>query len=125
MLDMRGLYEQIDPTNWVLITGSQPVPSAFYCTRISANMDWINSVINFEAGDDLQSPSIQVVSNGVQISFATASERSYRVLSSTDLASDVWTTFTNDVQGTGEIVSIVDTNAGAFPQRFYRLEFAQ
>jgi len=125
MLDMRGLYEQIDPTNWVLITGYQPVPSAFYCTRISANMDWINSVINFEAGDDLQSPSIQVVSNGVQISFATASERSYRVLSSTDLASDVWTTFTNDVQGTGEIVSIVDTNAGAFPQRFYRLEFAQ
>lgn len=125
MVDGRGLFELVDSTNGELRAGSQPAPSAFYCTRISANMDWISSVINFEAGDDLQDPSIQVVSNGVQISFATASERSYLVLSSTDLASDVWTTLTNDVQGTGEIVSIVDTNAGALPQRFYRLEFAQ
>ena len=125
MLDMRGLYEQFELTNWVFITGSEPVPSAFYCTRISANIDWINSVIDFKAGDDLQTPSIQVVSNGVQISFATSSERSYLVLSSTNLASGVWTMFTNDVQGTGGIVSFVDTNAGVLRQRFYRLEFAQ
>ena len=82
-------------------------------------------MIDFKAGDDLQTPSIQVVSNGVQISFATSSERSYLVLSSTNLASGVWTMFTNDVQGTGGIVSFVDTNAGVLRQRFYRLEFAQ
>jgi hypothetical protein len=125
MLDMRGLYEELDPTDWVFISGPQPVPSAFYCTRISANMDWISSVINFEAGDDLQTPSVQVVSNGVQISFATSSERSYLVLCSTDLGSGAWTTFTNGVEGTGGTVSIVDTNAGILRQKFYRLEFAQ
>jgi hypothetical protein len=125
IMDGRGLFELVDSTNGVLRTGSQPVPSAFYCTRVSANMDWISSVIDFETGDDLQTPSVQVISNGVQISFATAAERSYLVLSSSDLASDVWTTFTNDVPGTGGIVSIVDTNAGALPQQFYRLEFAQ
>jgi len=125
MLDMRGLYEQVDPTNWVLVSGPEPVSSAFYCTRISANLDWISSVINSEAGDDLQAPLVQVVSNGVQISFATSSERSYLVLCSTNLDADEWTTFTNGVAGTGGTVSLVDTNANALPPRFYRLEFAQ
>jgi hypothetical protein len=125
MVDDRGLFELVDSTNWVARAGPQPVPSSFYCTRISANMDWISSVIDFEPGDDLQTPSIQVTSNGVQLSFATALGRSYLVLASTNLASGVWTTFTNGVPGTGGIVSVVDTNAGTFPQRFYRLEFTQ
>ena len=125
MLDTRGLYEQVDPTNWVLVGGPEPVPSAFYSTRISANMDWISSVINSEAGDDLPAPAVQVVSNGVRISFATSSERSYAVLSSTNLAGDEWMTLTNGVPGTGGTVSLVDTSAGTLPPRFYRVEFAQ
>jgi hypothetical protein len=55
LTDLRGLFQQTGSgaTNWIFINGPQPIPSAFYSTRISANLDWITSVIGTEQGDDL------------------------------------------------------------------------
>jgi hypothetical protein len=51
LTDLRGLFQQAGtgPTDWIFINGPQPVPSAFYSTRISANLDWITSVIDVDS----------------------------------------------------------------------------
>jgi hypothetical protein len=51
LTDLRGLFQRTGPgpTDWIFINGSQPVPSAFYSTRISANLDWIGSVIDVDS----------------------------------------------------------------------------
>lgn len=123
LLDARGLYQEVASV-WQFISGPQPIPSGFYSTRISANLDWINSVINYEPGADLQIAGIQVVGNDVQVSFNT-SNRLYYVQSNTNLTSGTWTTFTNNIQGTGGIVSVLDTNAASLPGRYYRVGLAQ
>ena len=124
LLDVRGLFEELSPGNWQFMSGPQPIPSGFYSTRISANLDWIDSVINFEPAGDLQIVGIQVVGNDVQVSFNT-SNRLYYVQSNTNLTGGTWTTFTNNVPGTGGIVSVLDTNAASLPGRFYRVGLVQ
>lgn len=121
LVDSGGLFEEVGATNWVFHPDTaQDTPSSFYSTRISANLAWINSVIDFAAASDLQIKGVQVIGNDVQVSFATTN-RLYFVQRSGDLASGIWTTFTNNVQGTGGIVSILDTNAASLPKRFYRV----
>jgi hypothetical protein len=45
LFDARGLYfASAPPTNWTLVTGSRPVPSGFYVTRVSARAGWIDSI---------------------------------------------------------------------------------
>jgi hypothetical protein len=117
---MGGLYVG-SGTNWQFITNqSADIPSSFYSTRISADLAWINSVIDFLPGDDLQITGIQAIGNDVSISFAITN-RLYYVQRIDDLAGGMWTTFTNNVPGTGGIVSVLDTNVVSFPQRFYRV----
>lgn len=126
LLDIRGLYQNVQPGVYTFISGPQPVPSAFYCTRISANMDWINSVINFTPGNDLKITSITTVGNDVQVSFSTGpTNRLYTIQSTTNLTSGAWTTITNSVPGTSGIVSVLDANAAAQPRRFYRVGLVQ
>jgi len=121
LLDKRGLYEEIQGV-YTFISGPQPIPSAFYSTRISANLEWINSVINFNAGSDLKITSITTVGNDVHVNFSTGpTNRLYTVQSTTNLASAAWTTVTNSVPGVNGIVSVVDPNAASQPQRFYRV----
>lgn len=120
LLDVRGLFQQVTPGNWQFMSGPQPIPSAFYSTRVSANLAWINSVVDFAPASDLQITGVQIIGSDVQISFATTN-RLYFVQRSGDLASGIWTTFTNNVQGTGGIVSVLDTNAASLPKRFYRV----
>ena len=50
LLDVGGLYVG-GGTNWDFITNEvYDIPSGFYSTRISANLAWINSVIDFLPG---------------------------------------------------------------------------
>lgn len=120
LMDAGGLYVG-SGTNWEFITNTGPdVVSGFYCTRISANLAWINSVIDYLPADDLQIEAMQVTGNDVSISFATTN-RLYYVQRSDDLNSGTWTTFTNNVPGTGGIVSVIDVNAATLTNRFYRL----
>jgi hypothetical protein len=44
MFDKRGLYEG-QGTSWTLISGPDPVPASAYATRISSNLDFINTSI--------------------------------------------------------------------------------
>lgn len=44
LFDARGFYS-MDAGNYILISGSAPVPSGFYATRISSRLSWILSVI--------------------------------------------------------------------------------
>lgn len=122
MMDVGGFYVGSDADGWTFFTNQfTDIPSGFYCTRISANLSWINSVIDFLPGDDLLITAIQQASNDVSVSFATANNRLYYVQRTDDLASGAWTTFTNDVPGTGGIVSVIDINAATLSNRFYRL----
>lgn len=121
LLDVGGLYVG-GGTNWEFVTNMvADIPSGFYSTRISANFAWINSVIDFLPGDDLGISRVQQAGNDISVAFVTASNRFYYVERNDDLAGGVWTTFTNSVLGTGGIVSVLDTNAVDFPQRFYRV----
>ncbi len=46
LLDMGGFYVQ-GATNWIYVPQqSYDQPSSFYSTRVSANLSWINGVIN-------------------------------------------------------------------------------
>lgn len=126
MIDARGFYEEIGSGNWVLQppTNATPIPSAFYSTRISANLDWIQSVINFDLGPDLQVGNVQISGNDVQISIATGSNRVYYV-DSAGGPGGPWSTIISNVPGTGGIVTVTDTNAVASPPRFYRVGLSQ
>ncbi|HUJ11715.1 MAG TPA: hypothetical protein VL171_17025 [Verrucomicrobiae bacterium] len=121
VMDAGGLYVG-SGTNWEFFTNTAAdIPTGFYSTRISANLGWINSVIDFLPGDDLQFTAIQPSGNDVDISFATESNRLYYVEYTDDLSSGSWTIFTNNVPGTGGIVSVVDPNAAGLTNRFYQL----
>jgi len=122
MMDVGGLYVGSDAHGWTFYPNQvTDIPSGFYSTRISANLAWINSVIDFLPGDDLQFTSIETVGNDVSISFATGLNRRYYVEHIDDLPSGAWTIFTNNVPGTGGIVTVIDANAAILSNRFYRL----
>jgi hypothetical protein len=130
LLDYGGLYVITNisgtVTNWAFVPNqSADYPTSFYSTRISTNVAWINSVIDFLPGDDLQITAIEAVGDDISISFASGSNRLYHVDSNDDLVSGTWTTFTNNVPGTGGIVSVLDTNAATLPERYYRLGLIQ
>jgi hypothetical protein len=109
--------------NWQLFT--QHYAAQFYCTRVSSRISWINSIINYEPGTDLLVTATQVLGTGAQINLSTGSNRLYRVDYISDLVTGVWTTVTNNVAGTGGIVTITDPGAGGQPERFYRVAIVQ
>ena len=52
VFDARGYYEQDDHGAFYLVTGSQNVPTAFYSTRVSQHLAWIETTI----GNDPAAP---------------------------------------------------------------------
>lgn len=62
IFDQGGLYQR-QGTNWVL-TPDLPFdqPGSFYATRISSNLDWINSVLSSTAPGD-SAPTLQSATN--------------------------------------------------------------
>jgi hypothetical protein len=125
LLDMGGLYEG-EGTNWTYIApGPHDIPSGFYSTRVSAHLDWISGVINFQPGSDLQITSFETAGNDVLVHLATGTNRLYHVDRRDTLDASSWTTFTNNVPGTGGIVTVIDAGAAVLPQRFYRVGLDQ
>jgi hypothetical protein len=125
LVDVRGLFEEVSDGSWQFMSGPRPIPSAFYSTRISANLDWIEDVINFNLGPDLQVDGVWVDGNDARISFATGSNRVYYIQSAGDFANGPWSTIISNVPGTGGMVTVIDTNAVASPPRFYRVGLSQ
>jgi hypothetical protein len=125
MLDYGGVYLGGDGS-WALVN-NQPAdsPAYFLSTRISERVAWINSVINYEPGPDLQITGNQIVGADEQINLSTGSNRLYRVDYTSDMVTPMWATLTNNLPGTGGIVTIVDPGAASQPQRFYRVTIVQ
>ena len=114
LFDMGGLYIG-EGTSWTYITNQvDDIPSAFFSTRISANCAWIYSVLQQITGLERTGPD-------VRISFRSVPNAKHRIEYKNDLAASEWTNLTNNVAGTGGILSIVDSNAASLPQRFYRV----
>ena len=121
LMDRGGLFQQ-NGTNWTFIpnTGTDN-PSGFYSTRVSSHIAWINSVINFQPGIDLRITAIQRASTNILISFATGSNKVYRVDWRNDLATGAWATLTSGIVGNGGIMTVTNFGAAVQPKRFYRL----
>jgi hypothetical protein len=117
LIDYYHLYVQ-EGTNWVYQTGHSN--GAFYCTRVSPRVSWINSVINYNLGNDLGISSVQIVGSDAQISLITASNRFYRVDYTTNLVTAIWTTLTNNIPGSTNIVTVTDPGGASQPARYYR-----
>ena len=117
VLDYFHLYV-LSGTNWVQIT--QHESGGFACTRVSARISWINSIINYNLGNDLGITGLQTVGGDALINLITGSNRFYRVDYTTNLVSAIWTTLTNNIPGTGGVVTVTDPGAASKTNRFYR-----
>ncbi len=114
LFDMGGLYIG-GGTSWTLITNEvDDIPSAFFSTRISANQAWIYNVLQ-------QITGIEGTGQDVQISFSSVPYVHHRMEYKNALTESTWTTLTNNIAGTGNIISITDSNAATLPKRFYRV----
>ena len=120
IMDSGGLWFAI-PNGWAgYVDDPTDYPSSFYSTRISAHVNWINSVINFEPGKDLRIAALRVVRANCRVSLLTGSNRLYRVEHCSDLATGIWTTVTNNLVGNGGTVTVTDPGAAKQPKQFYR-----
>jgi len=114
IFDARGYYMSDDGTTFTQITGDNPVPTGFYCSRISSELGWIESVIDPTGDPDHDgmpnlleyalhsNPIVSDASNLPQVGrednfltltytqVTTATDISYVVEQSSDLVS--WTT---------------------------------
>lgn len=122
LVDEGGLYAANSTGGWTFVTNqAADIPGYFQSSRVSAHIAWINSIINFLPGYDLQITNVAPVGADIQISLATGSNRFYLVQSTTDLVTGTWTTVTSNLAGNGGIVTVIDTNAATQPKRFYRV----
>jgi hypothetical protein len=69
--------------------------------------------------------SIQAVPPDVQISFSTSGGgATYGVAYTTNFVNAIWTTLTNNISGTGGIITVTDPGAALLPQRYYKAYLA-
>jgi hypothetical protein len=126
IMDSGGIWFRIGPKSWAGYEDDPTdYPSSFYSTRVSTHVDWINSVINFQPGQDLRITGIRFFRATAQITVWTGSNRLYRVDHCSDLATGVWTTVSNNVVGNGGAVTITDPGAPIRPKQFYRAVLLQ
>lgn len=68
-----------------------------------------------------QITSLVIAGPDEKISFTTTNGVSYSVEYKDDLVSGSWRTLTNNISGTGGVVTIMDSTAAELPRRFYRV----
>jgi hypothetical protein len=126
IMDVSGLYIANGVGGWQFFP-NQPtdIPTGFYSSRVSEHVTWINSVINFQPGSDMQITNIAPVGANIHISLSTGSNRLYLVQRTSDLATGSWTTVTNNLVGNGGTVIAIDPGATTQPKRFYRVQLLQ
>ena len=114
------------PDTWELDHGFDPNNAAD--ALLDFDGDGFTNLQEYVAGTDPRQPTSRlsvrpvVSGNDVQIIFPTVSGKVYRVERTNDLSIANWTTFTGDVIGTGNEVTVTDSGAtSSFGKRFYRL----
>ena len=127
LVDQSGLYTSDGPGYpWTFITNQvADIPGYFFVSRVSAHINWINSVINFQPGPDLRITNIAPAGADIHISLSTGSNRLYLVQRTTDLVTGTWTTVTSNLVGNGGIVIAIDPGATMQPRQFYRVQLLQ
>jgi hypothetical protein len=68
-----------------------------------------------------QITSLVITGSDVKISFTTTNSVFYSVEYSTNLVAGSWNILTNNIPGTGGIVTFTDSGAAILPQRFYKI----
>jgi hypothetical protein len=127
LVDQGGLYTSDGPGYpWTFTTNQvADIPGYFFVSRVSAHINWINSVINFQPGPDLRITNVAPAGADIHISLSTGSNRLYLVQSTSDLVTGAWSTVTNNLVGNGGIVIAIDPGATTQPKRFYRVQLLQ
>jgi uncharacterized repeat protein (TIGR01451 family) len=86
----------------------------------------------YQAGTDPLDPAsvliitaVQITGADVRLRFKSAVGHSYSLESTTDPASNLWTTVVDNVPGTGGTVEVIHTHGFAQGERFYRVRLRQ
>ena len=126
LVDQGGLYALNSTGGWTFVTDQMADdPGYFFVSRVSAHINWINSVINFQPGPDMRITNIAPAGADIHISLSTGSNRLYLVQRTSDLATGSWTIVTNNLIGNGGTVIAIDPGATTQPRRFYRVQLLQ
>jgi lysophospholipase L1-like esterase len=64
---------------------------------------------------------IHLTGTNVVLSFSTVSNQSYIIEERDDLLAGAWTTLTNNIAGTGGVITASDSPPASLPERFYRV----
>ena len=99
---------------------------------LDADGDGVNNLMEYLADTNPRNPAsvLRITSlarsgQNVIISFPTSAQKRYRAEWTPDLVGGTWTTFADNVAGTGSSVQITDSNAIAAGRRFYRVVVLQ
>jgi glucose/arabinose dehydrogenase len=97
-------------------------------TNADTDGDGLTNLQEFRAGTDPTNSlsALRVTATGPNnahwdITFPTVSNKLYRVESTDEMTNTTWNTVAGNLPGTGNPLTITDTNAAAYPQRFYRI----
>ena len=72
-------------------------------------------------GDTLQLSTLARDADGARFRFPTAAGRKYRLEGTADLASGEWTVLLDHIEGGGEVLELLDTEAATLARYFYRI----
>jgi spore coat protein A len=75
----------------------------------------------FEVVPPPEFTSIRRLGGDIQLNFKPTTNRLHFIERKNDLNSGSWMNFTNNIPGTGAIISVSDPGAAAQPKRFYRI----
>ncbi len=83
--------------------------------------EFLSSTNPHNAGSALRVTNIQRAGNDLTVNFTSASNRLYQVETTTNLVGGVWSLFTNNISGTGNILAVIEAGAVVGTNRFYRV----
>ncbi len=114
------------PDDWESQYGLNPTNAAD--ATLDPDGDGFSNLQEFQAGTDptnaasaLRIASVAALGTNVVVSFTSVAGKLYRFESAENLVTNVWTTVTNNVHGTGAIVPVTDLGAASLTNRFYRV----
>jgi hypothetical protein len=90
--------------------------------QISFHGSFINNGVVLTSGLVPTVTTFRVVGPNVRITFTTVAGKSYTVETNSDLAAGGWTTWTNNIAGSGTPVTLTNFGGASLPRRFYRVK---
>jgi hypothetical protein len=123
LFDVGGLFVG-DSASWYFVANqTADVPSAFYATRISRRIAWIDCVLASTTGVNsvLRVTSAQRIGMDMAVQFTTVAGCRYQLQINDRLEGGSWINRGGVITGTGATTSAIDVGGGDAPSRFYRI----